>query len=236
MPSPKKEEFLKEVISHVKFPFDREEIRYELECHILEKIDYYTEQGYDKETAEQLSIDDMGDAKEIGTELNSQHNPLLGWIWKITNVLVIIFAIFNIFIIGAHLAVSLFSSNPINSVPKENIVYRIDINEKVKLDDRVINFTNIVYEKNGNMNILYEYYDTKLWGAGWSLGTIGDITDNLGNKYVNGSGRGGGGIKSKCIWTASDFSREADTLIISYDMYNRRYKLEIPLKVGDNDE
>jgi hypothetical protein len=34
----------------------------------------------------------------------------------------------------------------------------------------------------------------------------------------------------------NDFSSEADTLIIEYDMYNRYYKVEIPLKVGDSNE
>ncbi|MBU5484978.1 hypothetical protein KQI86_11585 [Clostridium sp. MSJ-11] len=236
MPSPKKEKFLEEVLSCIKFPFDRGDIKFELECHILEKIDYYTEQGYDQETAEQLSINDMGDAKKIGIELNKQHNPFLGWIWKITNVMVVLFVIFNVYIIGAHLIITLFDNNPINNIPKSNIVYRIDLDEKVKLDDRIINFTNVIYDKNGNMNIFYEYYNTKFWRTGWSLGTIGDITDNLGNTYITGSGGGGGRIKSKCIWTATNFSKEADTLIINYDSYNRKYKVEIPLQVGDNNE
>ena len=67
--------FLEQVLSYVKFPFDRDEIRLELESHILEKIEYYIEQGYDRETAEQYSIKDMGDAREIGIALNKEHNP-----------------------------------------------------------------------------------------------------------------------------------------------------------------
>lgn len=236
MHSPKKDKFLEEVLSYVKFPFDRNDIKTELECHILEKIDYYTEQGFDEEKAEQLSINDMGSAKEIGMELNKQHNPLLGWIWKITNVIVVLSAIFSILIIGAPFVSSMFDNNPINRITKSNIVYKIDVDKKVKLDDMTIHFTNIVYEKNGSMDILYEYYDTKLWGMGWSLGTIGNITDNLGNKYFSGSGGEDGGIKSKCIQTVNNFSRKATTLIISYDSYNRKYKVEIPLQVGGSNE
>lgn len=236
MSLPKKERFLEEVLDYIKFPFDRDDIKFELECHILEKIDYYTEQGYDKETAEQLAIRDMGDAEEIGIELNEHHNPFLGWIWKITNVMVILLLLWDVYIIGAPFVFFLFDSNPINEIPKSNIVYKIDIDEKVKLDDTIIHFTNIIYEKDGDMNIFYEYYDTKLWGRGWTLGGIGNISDNLGNTYFAGSGGGGGGIKPKCRRTLENFSKEADTLIINYDSYNRKYKVEIPLQAGDNNE
>ncbi len=86
------------------------------------------------------------------------------------------------------------------------------------------------------MNIFYECYDTKFWGMGWSSTAIGDIMNDLGNTYFAGSGYGGGGIRSKCRRTVRDFSKEADTLIIDYDYYNRKYRVEIPLKVGDTNE
>lgn len=233
MPLPKKDKFLKEVLSCVKFPFDRDNIKSELDSHIVEKIDHYIAQGYDNETAEQLSINDMGDAKEIGTALNKQHNPILGYIWMLTNLVIIFIVIVNIYNVGLPLLFSLFS-NSIDNIPTSNIVYAIDVNEKVKLDDTVIHFTNIVYEQNGDMNIFYKYYDTKLWGTGWSETDIGAITDNLGNIYDTGSGQSSGGIVTKSVITVGDFSSEADTLIISYDRYNRKYRLEIPLKAGDN--
>ncbi|MDP4089253.1 MAG: permease prefix domain 1-containing protein [Bacillota bacterium] len=236
MLSPKSDKFLKDILSYVKFSFDRYDIRLELEDHISEKVDYYMEQGYDMEKAEQLSINDMGDAKEIGIELNKQHYPILGWLWKITNVTVGLAVILSIFFIGIPTLNSLFPRNLINDIPKSNIAYKIDVDKKVKIDDMVIRFTNVVYEKNGDMDIFYEYYDTKLWGMGWSLGSIGKITDNLGNTYMSGSGSVSGGIKSKGRVTVDNFSKEADILIISYDSYNRKYRVEIPLKAGDNNE
>jgi hypothetical protein len=236
MLSPKSDKFLKDILSYVKFPFDRNDIRLELEDHISDKVDYYMEQGYDKEKAEQLSINDMGDAKEIGIRLNKQHNPILGWIWKITNVTVGLTVILSIFYIVVPTFSSLFTRNFINEIPKTNIVYKIDVDKEVKIDDRVIRFTNVVYEKNGDMNVFYEHYDTRLWGMGWSFGNIGEITDNLGNTYWSGSGSQNGGIKSKGRRTVNNFSREADKLIISYDNYNRKYRVEIPLKVGENNE
>jgi hypothetical protein len=236
MLSSKGDKFLKDILSYVKFPFDRNNIRLELEDHISEKVDYYMEQGYDMEKAEQLSINDMGDAKEIGIELNKQHNPILGWLCEITNVIVVLAVILSIFFIGLPTLSSLFPRKLINDISKANIVYKIDVDKEVKIDDMVIRFTNVVYEKNGDMNIFYEYYDTKLWGAGWSLGSIGEISDNLGNKRMSGSGGQSGGIKSKGRDTINNFSKDADKLIISYDNYNRKYRVEIPLKVGENNE
>lgn len=236
MASLKKEKFLKEVLSYVKFSLDREDIKTELESHILEKVDYYIEQGYDKEKAEELSINDMGDAKEIGIELNKQHNPILGWIWYITNVMVGITIIFSVFVIGPLLVEPLFKANLINNIEKSNIVYKMNIDEKVNVDVTVIHFTNIIYEKNGDLSFFYEYYDTRMWGYGYSIGLIGEITDNLGNIYPYGPSEMQGGIKTKCMQTIKNFSKEADTLIISYDNYNRKYKVEIPLQVGDKNE
>lgn len=236
MPLDKVDKFLENVLSYIKFPFVKDDIKFELESHILDRINYYMEQGYDSEKAEELSIKDMGDPKEIGILLNKQHNPFLGWILKITNGMVIFFVILSIYFVGVPLVISIFSRNPIKDIPKENIVYKIDTDEKVKIDDTVIRFTNVVYDKNGDMNIFYECYDTKFWGMGWSSSAIGDIMDDLGNTYFAGSAYSGGGIRTKCKRTVSDFSKEADTLIINYDYYNRKYRVEIPLKVGDTNE
>ncbi len=186
----KMDTFLENVLSYIKFPFVKAEIRSELEDHILDKIHYYIEEGgYSGEEAEELSIKDMGDPKEVGTLLNKQHNPFWGgWILRISNGIIIFFIVIDIFFVGGLVLHSIFSGNMVKDIPKEDIVYRIDIKEKVKIDDRVIRFTNVVYDKSGNMNIFYEYYDLRSLGSGWSLGYIGDIMDNLGNTYLNGSG------------------------------------------------
>ena len=237
MPLSKKYKFLEEVLSYIKFPFDRDDIKKELENHILDKTEFYTEQGYDEAQAEELSVRDMGDAVVIGVELNKQHNPIIGWVWQITNALVFLSVICSIFMIALPMAGTLFSGsgNLVDTIPSSNIVYKMDVNEQVRLDDRIINFTHLIYEKNKNMNIFYEHYTTSLRG-GWSFGTIGEIKDNLGNTYFVGSGGSRGGIKNRSIRTVENFSEEADTLIIDYDYYNRSYRVEIPLPAGDKYE
>lgn len=236
MQSSKKDKFLKEVLSYVKFPFDRDNIRAEFKSHIEDKIEYYIEEGYDDKTAEELSINDMGDAKEIGRELNKQHNPLIGWVWVITNVVVVLFALSIICNIILMVTGSMYSDNTISSIPRSDIIYKVHVDKKVKLDDGVFHFKQVAYTKDGIMNIFYNYYFSKPWIGGWGSGDIGEVKDNLGNVYSPGSGASDGGIIIKNVKKYSDFSKEADMLIIDYDQYNRKYRVEIPLKVGDKNE
>ena len=233
MPSPSKADFLREVLSRVKFRRDRAGIKTELECHISDKIDYYVEQGYDSEKAEQLTIGDMGDPTQIGIELNKQHNPLLGWMWQLTNALVTLLLLLDVIIIGPGLLSNVFNRDPMSIIPDSNILYKVDVDETVRLDDEVIHFTGVVYDRDKTLHIFYEHYDTRLWGTGWSFGSIGSISDNLGNTYFEGSlGSSGSGWKSKGDRTVEDFSSEATTLAITYDGYNRKYEVKIALPVG----
>lgn len=236
------DKFLKEVLSYIKFPFAKEEIKSELEGHISDKTDYYMGKGYSKVEAEKLAVNDMGDAKMIGIGLNKQHKPLLGWMLKITNafvgIVLFLSAFFAIIFILPSTIISFFISGPISDIPKENIEYRIDLEEQVRIDNRVINFTNLVYEKNGNMNILYNEREVVLFGrGGWGFGTIGEIYDDQGNEYSIHSGRSTGGINNKSIMTIENFpEEEVEQLIIDYDRYNRQYRVEIPLKTGETNE
>lgn len=231
----KTEEFLGDVVSYVRFKFDREEIKLELRDHILDAIDYYKDQGYELKEAEEKALEDMGDAKEIGIGLDRAHNFLLGWIWRISRIGVISLLIINIFIISSLILPSIFSTSGVKDIAKEDIVYQIDLDERVEIDNRVIEVTNVIYEKNGDMNIFYKNYEKGLFG-GWSLGNLGLIKDDLGNEYFSGGGYSSGGIITRSRRTIKDFSKDAKMLIIDYDAYNRKYRIEIPLKTGEKYE
>lgn len=124
----------------------------------------------------------MGDPREIGVELDKQHNPVIGWIWRITHIAVVLLMIINIFTVGQIILYTIFSTNKISLISKDNIVYRIDLDEKVQIDDRVIKFTNIIYKKDGKMNIFFRNYERRFHMGGWGFGDIGTIKDDLGNK------------------------------------------------------
>lgn len=232
----KAQDFVEEIVSYVKFIFDRQEISLELNNHMIDKIEYYIEKDHDEKEAERLAINDMGDPKEIGIELNKQHNPIIGWIWRITHIGVVLFMTLSIFILAINILIIIFTDSGVNGIPEENIIYRMDINEKVQMDNRVIKFTNIIYEKNGDMNIFYKDYEKSLFGRPDSFDWIGYIKDDLGNEYGYKSRATSGGIVSKSRRVIKDFSQDANTLIIDYNEYNRRYTVEIPLKTGESHE
>lgn len=235
MPFHKSEEFLKIVLSHIKFPFDRDDIKTELEDHILDKIEDYKNQGYDEVEAENLALKDMGNPKEIGLELNKEHNFIIGWLWKLTSYAVIILLLVNMIpVLFSLLGMvdSILSRHPIKDISKDNIAYHMKVDEKVQIDDSVIKVTDIIYEKNGQMNIGYYGYNKKIFGnAQVGLGTF---KDDLGNEYLTGSGTSSSGVITKGLRRLKYFSKEANLLIIEYDYYNRYYKIEIPLEVGDS--
>lgn len=74
-----KEQYITSVLSYVTHKYARQEIKMELEAHIEDRIDYYTNAGYDREYSVQKSIEHMGDAKSVGIKLNTLHSktPLL---------------------------------------------------------------------------------------------------------------------------------------------------------------
>lgn len=236
MLSPNSEKYLEELLSYVKFAFDRGSIRKELTDHIIDEMEYYIEQGCTEDEAEIIAIQNMGDAKEIGTELNKQHNPIVGWIWRITSIIVrIMIALFCLFVLMFFNYFNIFQKDLIKEVPKSEIIYRIDLKEKVKIDNTVIKFTHLLYKKNGDMNIYYEIYSTGLIGSILKINQV-DIIDNCGKHYDYSTGQENYKLITKGFWIVDHFSAEADTLIINYDRYNRKYRVEIPLKAGDKNE
>ena len=237
LPSLNRKEFIDQVLSFVKFPFDKEKIRLELTAHIEDKEEFYITQGYDEDKAEDLSIQDMGDAMEIGYELNKEHNPFLGWLWVISNWIVVFFGFVCTIIVVLPLLFSIFQEDFSKRIPEANIAYKTDVYEKLKIDDRVIKFTEVIYTTDGDLNIYYEYYDTRHLRSGWSFDPIKNITDNLDNMYREYSGSQNSlGFKTIGVTTIEKFSDQATVIIIDYDQYNRSYHLEIPIKVGANNE
>ena len=75
------ERYLNDVVSHVRFAFDRRKIRQELREHMEDLYEDLLSQDIDEEQAAQLTVDYMGDSEELGKELNEAHNPVLGYVW-----------------------------------------------------------------------------------------------------------------------------------------------------------
>lgn len=70
----KKSEYINEVLSYIQGKAYLNEIKTELENHIEDREEYYSNMGYDSEIAEQKAVDHMGSADEIGEEMNMLYN------------------------------------------------------------------------------------------------------------------------------------------------------------------
>jgi hypothetical protein len=154
----------------------------------------------------------------------------------ITNVFIVILVIITGYVVIATTFMSLFGLVDVNDIPKEDIVYEVEVDEKVQIDDRVIHFTKLVYDKEGSINIYYRSYDKRLWGSGWNNNSIGSIYDESGNVYINGGGRASNGIISNCLTSKRNFPEDAKELVIIYDSCNRYFEVRIPLPEGGSYE
>lgn len=78
------------VIQYVRCKSDRDEIYEELLAHMDDKMEALQEKGYTKEEAERIAVEAMGDAREVGLELDQQHSYVYEVLVKITKRLLYI--------------------------------------------------------------------------------------------------------------------------------------------------
>lgn len=100
----KRAEFLQTVRKEIHYIFARNEIEKELEQHINESIEDMIADGMSFDEAEELAVLQMGDAKEIGHELNKVHNPLMGYLILLTRCVLVlmIYPLFMTLVMGAY--------------------------------------------------------------------------------------------------------------------------------------
>ena len=96
MRSAERDAFIDKVLSHVKFKFDHEAIREELEEHMEDMLEDFKEEGMDSKEAMASVVLHMGDPDEIGEQLNKAHKPLLGTIWLLSKTAAIIMIVLSL--------------------------------------------------------------------------------------------------------------------------------------------
>ena len=146
-----KNKFLKTVCKKIRFGWDREIVSRELEFHIEDSISDLISEGYSKEEAESIAIEQMGDPIEIGKQLNEEHKPLLGWLWLISKAFVILLIIPTLLItnsIGRDIYRFVW---PIEISSRENTIH---INETFDFDAHSVTIDKIIKE-NGLYCITY---------------------------------------------------------------------------------
>lgn len=110
-------EFLDNVCNNIKYQPASNQIKEELRTHIDEVKEEKIEEGYSAKEAEELAVNQMGNAKEIGKKLNKIHRPKLDWI---TLILVIVL----IFLSGSYM--KFIPSNFFSAFYEKNV---LELNE-----------------------------------------------------------------------------------------------------------
>ncbi|MFA5634785.1 MAG: permease prefix domain 1-containing protein [Anaerovoracaceae bacterium] len=241
MPSAEVGEFIKKVVKRVHFVPDRYDIELELAAHIEDSTLLLQDQDeLSQEDAEKAALDRMGDAKEIGTALNRQHNPFIGYMWYFSRILVVLLCILLVLQSIPILLLSgwtILFDHPIGDIPKESYVRHVKPNELIKLDTRRIRITDVIQTEDGSLHVLYSSYNLSFSSLhGWSFSGLGNFEDEDGEGYFGGSGRGTAGLYNRSRRSLENFPFDKDMLIVKYDYGGRNVRLEIPLgEVTNND-
>lgn len=81
------------VVAQVRFWPDRAAIEKELTDHYEDHVRDLERVGYDRKLAEQRALAAMGDAEAIGKALDRVHKPWLGWLWKLSQGVLVLLAL-----------------------------------------------------------------------------------------------------------------------------------------------
>ncbi|WP_458407309.1 permease prefix domain 1-containing protein [Anaerotignum sp.] len=188
------EMYLDEVLSFVKFKYDHKAIRRELAEHMADLKEDLMAEGMDEDAAEYMTVEYMGEAAEIGQELDQEHHALLGWVWRISRILVAC-------LIGANI-MPLFSfvtgmtSNIMEKYEpstEATVVWQMELDKEYQIYDDTLILDDIYYYEDKKLDVVYHTKRSPLsrsigWGMTISLG----IFDAEGNDIREG----GGGYKS----------------------------------------
>ena len=82
-------QWLDAAVAKIRFGPDRREVRAELSAHLEDKaLDFQRIfPGLTENEARERAVSEMGDPMEIGKELAKVHRPWLGYIWRVSQVL-----------------------------------------------------------------------------------------------------------------------------------------------------
>lgn len=116
----KKEEYIECVLKHIQNKAFLNTIRQEIEDHISEREQYYLDIGYDEQTSQEKAVERMGDADELGLQMDILHDYKKHKIICITGL--ILFAVnlmsvslisellYSDFIVHSSIIIALFTS------------------------------------------------------------------------------------------------------------------------------
>ena len=161
--SDEKRGFINTILSQVRFSWDHEDIENELDEHLWEAQSFMMEKGLSAADAEAEAIRRMGNPEEIGRLLDRAHNPWVGRLWILTNViLAVVLAVFVLNMWQLHKIEDekypLYfrpadNAAVLNMYGEEDIVFHVKCNEELNLENYRIRFTDVLCFHNDSTSV-----------------------------------------------------------------------------------
>ena len=232
MEDKKWETYLDEVLSFVKFKYDHKAIRRELAEHMADLKEDLMAEGMDEEAAEYMTIAHMGDAAEIGQELNKEHHVLLGWIWRISRILVACLIGANIMPIFTFVT-GVASNLTEGYVPHTEapLVWQIELDKEYQIYDDTLILEDVYYYEDSTLEVFYRTKRSPLArSVDWSLSVFLRVFDEDGSEI----GNGGGGYKSGGYYgVGTDYKREIPADAKTLGIYCSDLIVMVDLETGE---
>lgn len=150
-----KEEYLNIVRKEIKYIFDLDAIEKELNEHIQDSILDLVSDGYSYEDAEIQAVNQMGDPKELGKQLNKEHHPFIGYLYSFTQVIIYLMIV-PLLINGAYLIYNL--SEIMFEHKTDNYVEIIELDYKVELAGHTFVLDNVCIDDKGEATLNYRSF------------------------------------------------------------------------------
>ncbi len=210
------ERYLNEVVSYVRFPFDRGKIRQEMADHIEDLYEDLCSQEMEEAQAAQLALEWMGDSEEVGKALDREHHPVLGWTWLVLGIVCVLLVLKTVFgIVDTGWGILRGYREELEPASESAVVYTIypEIEKQLYHDKLMID--KIVYYEDGTLAVDYATWHNPLErGTYWTLSIHIDALAD-GEKYnLGGGGYKNGGYYGKGQICLQAVPADADTLLI----------------------
>lgn len=116
------EEYIEKASENIKNKKVRDQFKKELYGHILDRAEFYTDSGYDEETALSKTLEQMGEPEAVSEEMKKVH----GKVEKIEYVLLILLILFSMFVLAVTFFFNLAAGDRnVNSFPLLEIIFAV---------------------------------------------------------------------------------------------------------------
>ncbi len=240
-----RDEYIEQVLAHVRYKRDHKIIYDELMAHFEDKTEALTaiedQEEHCVNKFERKLIDSMGDGRMLGKALNKEHNFIVGWIFFFSRIAFFV----TIFwcILGWSGVLSNLNSPSAAEIEKEirekyTVTKTIEVNKVFEFDGQIISFDKVILHEPGHAATVFMAVKSTniLLESSWSLGAcFPTLLDKDGNEvsYDSGTGRGSSGyIKKEKSVEIQGIPSSAEYMVLDYSFYDREIKVTVPLKEG----